>query len=91
MYFSDKEKIAATLPHSVQQKLAFLGKIKSKSKKLPPRKKVDLELLHHRLGHISTISLMAGDTANVYKDIELRIDLDHFCTSCHIYLMKKMV
>ena len=33
---------------------------------------------------------MAGDTANFYKDIELRIDLDHFCTSCHISLMKKI-
>ena len=37
-----------------------------------------LGLLHHRLGHRSINSLMAGDTENVWKDIELRIDPDHF-------------
>ena len=33
---------------------------------MAPRKKVALELLHHRLGHKSTRSLMAGDTANIW-------------------------
>ena len=41
----------------------------SKSKKMSPRNKVGLELLHHRLGHISNISLVHGDTANVWQDI----------------------
>ena len=41
----------------------------SKSNKLTPRKKVALELFHHRLGHRSTRSLMTGDTKNVWKDI----------------------
>ena len=49
-----------------------------------------LELLHQILGHRSTISLLAGYTANAWEDIELRIDLDHFCISCQIYLMNKM-
>ena len=32
---------------------------------------------------------MAGDTANVWKDIELRIDPYHFCTSCQICSMNQ--
>ena len=45
-----------TLPHSAQGKLTFLGGIKvmSKTKKLPSREKIALELLHQRLGHIPT-------------------------------------
>ena len=45
----------------------------SKSNKLPSRKKVDLGLLQHGLGHRSARALMAGDTENVCHDIELRI------------------
>ena len=80
-----------TLTHSAQQKHAFLGGIKSKLEKLAPRKKVALELLHHRLGHRYTISLMDGDPENVWKDIELRIDSDPFCTSCKISSMNKRI
>ena len=47
------------------------------------------ELLHQRLGHRSTRSLLAGDTANVWEDVELRIDPDLFCTSCKISSMNK--
>ena len=61
----------------------------SKTKKLPSRNKIALELLHQRLGHRSTRSLLAGDTDNVWEDIELRIDPDTFCTSCQIYSMNK--
>ena len=60
-----------------------------KSKKSAPRKKVALELLHHRLGHRSTTSLIDGDTANFWQDIELMIDPDHFCRSCQISSMNK--
>ena len=82
VYFGAKEKNAMTLPHSAQRKHAFLVKIKemSKSKKLPCRKKIDLELLHQKLGHISTISFFNRDTANVWEDTELRIDPYPFCT-----------
>ena len=45
--------------------------------------------MHQRLGHRSTISLLAGDAANVWEDIEIRIDPDHFCTSCQISSMNK--
>ena len=62
---------------------------KSKKNKLPARKKIALELLHQRLGHRSTRSLIAGDTANVWEDVDLRIDPDPFCTPCQIYSMKK--
>ena len=84
---------AVTLPHSAQRKHSFIGKIKNMSKKnkFPARNKIALELLHHRLGHRSTISLLAGYTANIWEDIELRIDPDPFCTSCQIYSMKKKV
>ena len=87
MHLISREKNAVTLPHSAQRKHIFLGKIKeiSKTKKLPARKKIALELLHQRLGHRSTRSLLAGDTANFWKDIELRIDPDPFCTSCQFF------
>ena len=91
MYFGAKEDNAATLPHSAQRNHAFTGKIQdvSKKNKYPARKKIALELLHQRLGHRSTRSLLAGDTSNVWKDIELRIDPDPFCTSCQISSMNK--
>ena len=57
--------------------------------KVAPKKKFALELLQHRLGHRYTRSLMDGDTANVWEDIEIRIDPYPFCTSCQIYAMNK--
>ena len=83
VYFEAKENHAVTLLHSAQRKHAFLGKImdNSKKNKLPARKKVDLELLHQILGHRSTRSLLARDNANVWEDVELRIDPYPFCTS----------
>ena len=45
--------------------------------------------MHQRLGHISTRSFIAGDTANVWEDAELKIDPDPFCTSCKISSMNK--
>ena len=91
MYFGHKDKNVVTLPHIAQHKHTFLGKTKQKSqsKQLAPRNNVALEFLHQILGHISTRSLIAGDTANVWKDIELRIDPYPFCTSCQIYPMNK--
>ena len=54
VYFGEKEDNAVTLPHSALRKHAFSGKIKDVSKKNTARKKIDLELLHQILGHIST-------------------------------------
>ena len=45
--------------------------------------------MHQRLGHRSTILLLAEYTGNNWEDIELRIDPDPFCTSCQISLMNK--
>ena len=88
-----KSKIenAVTLAHSAKRKHAFWGQIKemSKTKKLPSRKKIALKILHQRLGHRFTRSLLAGDTTNVWGDIDLRIDPDTFCTSCQISSMNK--
>ena len=50
----------------------------SKSKKIEPRNRVALEILHHRSRNRSTRSLMAENTANIWKYIELRIDIDPF-------------
>ena len=61
----------------------------SKAKKFPSRKKIALEFLHQRLGHISIRSLLAGDTDNVSDDIELIIYSDPFCTSCQISSLNK--
>ena len=87
LYFMQKEKNVVTLSHSAQRKHVFLVKIKEmpKTKKLPSRKKISLELMHQRLGHRSTRSLLAGDTANVWEDIKLRIYPDPFCISCQIF------
>ena len=63
----------------------------SKSNKIALRKKVSLGLLDHILGHISTSSLMAGDTAIFWDYIDLRIYPYPFCTSCQIYFMNKKV
>ena len=89
VYFGAKYDNAVTLPHSAQRKHAFTGKIQDMSKKYPARKKIVLELLHQRLWHRSTRSLLAGDNANVWEDVELRIYPDPFCTSCQIYSMNK--
>ena len=69
----------------------FLGIIKEtpKTKKLPARKKIALELLHQILGTRSTRSFLAGYTANVWEGIELIIDTDPFVTSCQISSMNK--
>ena len=81
VYFGAKEDNAVTLPHSAVRKHAFSGKSMESPKKNPKRKKIALELMHQRLGHRSTRSLITGDTANVWEDVELRIDSDPFCTS----------
>ena len=65
------------------------GKVKEKKNKLPKRNKIALELLHKRLGHRSTRSLLSGDTVNVWGDLELRIYPDPFYISCQISSMKK--
>ena len=80
VYFGAENKNAVTSPHIAQRKHDFSGKIKemSKKNKLPARKKTDLEFLHQILGLRSTRSLLAGDNANVWKDVELRIYTDPF-------------
>ena len=71
VYFRAEENNAVTSPHSAQRKHAFLEKImeNSKKNKSPARNKIALELLHQRLGHISTRSLLVGDTTNVWEDV----------------------
>ena len=91
MYFGAKDKSAVTMPHSAQRKNTFLGKIKemSKTKKKPSRREIYLELLHQRLGHKYTRSLLSRDTANFWEDNEFIIYPYPFFTSCQIYSMNK--
>ena len=69
VYFRAKEDNAVTLPHIAVRKHAFPGESMESSKKNPKRKNIALELMHQRLGHRSTRSLIAGDTANVWEDV----------------------
>ena len=91
VYLGSDKKNAVTLPHRAQRKHIFTGKIKdvSNTNKNLARKKIALELLHQRLGNRSTRSLLAGDTANVWEDVELRAYPDPFCTSCKVSSMNK--
>ena len=54
----------------------------------PPKKKCSLELFHQILGHRSTRSLLNGDTAICFQDIDLRVYPYPFCTSCQISTIK---
>ena len=48
-----------------------------------------MELLHQRLGHRSTMSLLAIDTANIWQDIEIMVDTNPLFTSCQISTINK--
>ena len=92
MYFlCDNEHNKVKIPQSAQRKHSFLVKMKEKSKlqKQIPKKKFSLGLFNQRLGHRSTRSLLARDTVNVWKDIEIRVDTDPFCTACQISIINK--
>ena len=67
--FGAKEDNAVKLPHSAVRNHAFMGKSMESSKKNQKGKKISLELMHQILGHRSTRSLIAGDTANVWEDL----------------------
>ena len=76
--------------HIVHNGICFYSKNQGyvKENKFPARKKIAFELLHQRLGHRSTRSLLAGDTANGWENVELRIDPDLFAP--HVkYLQRK--
>ena len=47
----------------------------SKTKELPSRKKITLQLLHKILGHRSNIMFLAGDTSNVWEDMDKYIEV----------------
>ena len=91
VYFEAKEKNVVAWTDIAQRKHEFLGKIMEipKTKKILSRRKIALELLHQRLGHRYARSLLDWYTANVWDDIELRIDLDPFFTACRISSMNK--
>ena len=58
-------------------------------KRTTPRTQVSLDLLHTRLGHRSKRSLLAADTADMWKNVEVKLSPDLFCTSCKIATITK--
>jgi len=48
------------------------------------RRRVDLELLHARLGHQSIKSLLAASHDSIWEDTQIRFAPDSFCISCKI-------
>ena len=46
-----------------------------------PRTQVSLDLLHARLGHRSTRALLAAFAADMWRDVEVKLSPDPFCTS----------
>ena len=66
----------------------FWRKLKNvKINEVSTQGEISLELLHQRLGHRSTRSLLDGDAANIQQYIGPRIYPYPFCTSCQIYSM----
>ena len=45
---------------------------------------IPMEILHQRQEHSPTRSILAGDSDKVWKETELRVDPDLFCTSFQI-------
>ena len=56
----------------------------SPSSTTQPRRRVDLELLHARLGHQSIKSLLAASHDSIWEDTQIRFAPDSFCISCKI-------
>ena len=85
-FISDNEQNVVTLTQRAQKKHVCLIKTKGnpKPEKKKPRNKFSLEWLHQRLGQRFTRSILDGDTENIFRDIEIRVDPDPFCTACKI-------
>jgi hypothetical protein len=52
------------------------------------RKKVFLELLHRRLGHASTKTLLAAEEAGLYRDVKIEFEPTGPCLDCKIYAIR---
>ena len=74
-----------TSPHSVQHFVFQADAPPSKlSEHLSAKQKVDLELMHLRLGHQSFKSLLAASHEELWDDITLRFAPDTFCIGCKV-------
>ena len=79
--------------HTAQRKHTSLVKTKEKSKpqKKIAKKIVSLGLLHQILGQRTTRSLLDVDTEIFWKDIDIRVYNDPFCTACQISTINKIL
>jgi transposase InsO family protein len=53
------------------------------------QKKISIDLMHRRLGHQSTQSLLTADEWHMWGDAQLRLDPDQFCYGCGIGAIRK--
>jgi transposase InsO family protein len=81
------KELQSISPRSVQH-FVFMAEEQSptKSPTTPQqyKQKVDLELMHHRLGHQSFKSLLAASHEELWDDVTLRFAPDTFCIGCKI-------
>lgn len=53
------------------------------------RKRVSLELIHNRLGHVGIKSILASDEAHVWNDVNVTADSTDFCVDCKLSVIRK--
>jgi hypothetical protein len=85
---------SSTSPTSTAIHFAFMAKVfpskdppeiqKVEAKRPIVKTKVDLELMHYRLGHQSFQSLLAASHENLWEDISLRFAPETFCIGCKV-------
>jgi hypothetical protein len=54
-----------------------------------PHQKITLDILHRRLGHQSTQSLLTANEWNMWNGVKVRIKPDQFCFGCGIGAIRK--
>ena len=75
--------------HTQKHAFQVQTKEKSKPKTTIPISRTSLELHHQRLGHRPTRSIVDGDTASIWQNIEIGLDPDHLFTSRKISTINK--
>jgi transposase InsO family protein len=92
LYFG-KRKIPVTIQMSNGRVSAMPAQSKLQEKKVQftsspsatkPKKRIRAELLHDRLGHRSTKTILAGSTHEVWSDVVAELTPDQDCIDCQI-------
>ena len=51
---------------------------------IPNRTKIDVDLLHARMGHVSTNTLLYASEKNVWQDTQAMSVPSTYCEGCHL-------